>query len=110
MRRAHLTAIPTPGGCWPTHEQVLLLRAALLEPAEAAAAWAEWRAVASPEDADQGSSRLFPLAHGNLPADVVAPEDRAIIRGAYRAAWYRNMVLCRRAADVLAALHRAGIE
>lgn len=109
MRGRDLPKAPAPGGCWPTDDQVLLLRAALLEREPAAAAWARWRAANELDDADGGSSRLFPLAYRNLPPDAVAEQDLGRLKGAYRAAWFRNQLLFKRAAEVLAALGEAGI-
>jgi hypothetical protein len=98
-----------PGGCWPTEDQVLLLRAALLEPGEAASAWARWRKANTLDDADRGSNRLFPLVYRNLPPDVLGEQDLSRLKGAYRASWFRNQLLFKRAAEVLQALRAAGI-
>jgi hypothetical protein len=88
----------------------MLLRAALLGPDEAAAAWAGWREHETLEATDGGSGRLFPLVYRNLSSAAVAAEDWSKLRSAYRAAWFRNQVLCRDAGEVLALLHGAGIE
>jgi len=107
--RAAVTAT-VPGGCWPTADQVLLLRAALLGPDEAGDAWACWRRANSLDEADRASSRLFPLVYRNLPAEALDEQDLSRLKGAYRAAWFRNQLMFGRAAEALRAVHDAGIS
>ena len=98
-----------PGGCWPTDDQTLLLRAALLDAETGRRAWDEWRAGHSLETADPASHRLFPLAYTNLRATGLDESDLAKLKGAYRAAWVRNQILFRQAAQALGVLHDMGI-
>ena len=98
-----------PGGCWPTADQILLLRAALLDADTARPAWDRWRARNSPEAADSASLRLFPLAYRNLHAAGSDDPDLAKLKGAYRAAWVHNQLLFKLAAEALGALREAGI-
>jgi hypothetical protein len=50
------------GGCWPTEQQELLLKAALLKGEPAIQAWERWVSQVDINDLDQGSLRLTPLA------------------------------------------------
>jgi hypothetical protein len=98
------------GGCWPTADQILLLRAALLEADEAREAWVSWRTANNPDTADGGSLRLLPLVYRNLGPASLDESDRHKLKGAYRAAWLRNQLLFKRAAEALHLLHEAGIR
>src|SRR6266542_1994328 len=98
------------GGCWPTEDQVLLLRAGLLGPDEARAAWLRWRAEHDPDDADRGSLRLLPLVYRNLLSAGLEANDLGKLKGAYNATWFRNQLLFRRAAHALDDLRDAGIQ
>ena len=55
-------------GCWPSLQQLLLLRAALWQGAAALAAWSEWADSADLDRIDNGSQRLLPLVYANLHA------------------------------------------
>jgi hypothetical protein len=98
------------GGCWPTQDQILVLRAALLDVDEALAAWTRWRVASSLDKADRGSIRLFPLVYRNLGAAGLPEPDLSKLKGAYRATWFRNQLILQRAAEVLQALHDAGLR
>src|SRR4051812_25151195 len=107
-RRTEVTRggdVRTAGGCWPTDDQVLLLRAAILEPDKAAAAWRLWRAARDPETAEPSSARLFPLVHPNLCREALAGPDEDLLRRAYDAARARNELLFDLAAEALRRLH-----
>lgn len=96
--------------CWPTGEQELLLRASLLQGYEAVDAWHQWRAGADIDRLDPGSFRLLPLLYRNLHTHQVEDPWMGKIKGIYRATWYRNQMRFRTAADLLRALHDAGIQ
>jgi hypothetical protein len=98
-----------PGGCWPTADQILLLRAAVLDADAARPAWERWRAGNALETADSASLRLFPLAYSNLRSSGLDELDLAKLKGAYRGAWVRNQLLFKRAAEALRALGDAGV-
>jgi putative nucleotidyltransferase-like protein len=110
LARMNARARPLRGGCWPTDDQILLLRAALFDADEARAAWADWRSTESPDTAEHASQRLLPLAYRNLVAAGVPDSDLAVLKSAYRAAWLRNQLLLEGAAAALRALHDAGIR
>lgn len=94
-----------------THEQKLLLRAALSEDAQAArGAWGAWHGCADFARLDDGSRRLLPLLYFILRrhgADDAATQN---LRQFYRQTWCRNNLLFRRGAEVIGRLHDAGIE
>jgi hypothetical protein len=98
------------GGCWPTSDQVLLLRAGLFEADRAADAWGRWRARNDPDTTDRGSTRLLPLVYRNVGAAGLSEPDLSRLKGAYRAAWFRNNVVFQRGARALQALNDAGIR
>jgi hypothetical protein len=104
-----LIPAPSTGGCWPTPDQTLLLRACALEVPRAAEAWAAWRSGHSLEDADHVAISLFPPIYRRLGALLGAVDENAL-KGAYRSAWLRNQVLLKGAVDALETLHRAGIR
>lgn len=98
------------GGAWPTGEQELLIRAALLEPARAAESWERWRVDAGDLDGlDANTGRLFPLVYRRLAAAGVDDEDLGRLKGIYRHWWYRNQMLLARARTVVDLLEEGGM-
>jgi hypothetical protein len=103
--------IITGGNAFPTHEQELLLRAALLKGEPALQAWQGWKARVNLEGKlDVGSYRLLPLLYHNLQSLGVDDPIVSKFKGIYRKAWYQNQMLFRTVADVLRLLHADGIE
>lgn len=98
------------GGYKPTHEQGLLLRAALLQGQDALAAWEEWRAAVDLDRIDPGSYRLLPLLYRNLSLHGVNDPLMAKFKGVYRLTWCKNQLLFKKVSDVLRAFHEAGIQ
>jgi len=78
------------GDCWPTREQELLLRAALLQGNDAINAWHEWKSSVDIEQLDQGSYRLLPLLYRSLHIDGVEDPLMNKLKGVYRMTWYKN--------------------
>jgi hypothetical protein len=70
----------------PSPDETLLLRAALLDAPDAAAAWQQWRAGATVADSDHRVHALLPLVAAALP-DAVLAEDAPVLRGLRRRAW-----------------------
>lgn len=99
----------TAEGCWPTPEQTLLLRAALLDGDDAVAAWQAWRERAVFDEAGGAAYRLMPLVHqklsGALAGDPLVPR----LKGLYRHTWSRNQLLFHAVAPVLRALAAAEV-
>ena len=96
--------------CWPTYEQELLLRAALLSGEEAVVAWKEWTRAVEFVNIDVGSQRLIPLLFRNLTALSVQSPLLTRYKGVYRQAWFRNQLLFNSLEPVLSGLRAAGIE
>jgi len=101
------------GGFWPTEQQELLLRAALLNGRDAADAWKEWRSRVDIDDInllDPGSYRLLPLLYRNLNNQGVEDPLMMRLKGVYRLTWYKNQMLFHAMANILRSFHDAGIE
>ncbi|WP_017718249.1 nucleotidyltransferase domain-containing protein [Kamptonema formosum] len=98
------------GGYKPTHQQGLLLRAALLQGEDALAAWEEWKAGVDIQRLDAGSYRLLPLLYRNLSLHEVNDPLMATFKGVYRNTWCKNQLLFNKVSDVLRAFHEAGIQ
>ena len=94
---------------WPTAEQSLLTRAAILDGAEAVAAWREWRAVGDLASVDAASFFLLPQLFRNLGRCGLTGPDLATLGSVYRYSWTQNQLLLRSLASVLAILQRAGV-
>jgi Uncharacterised nucleotidyltransferase len=94
----------------PDPEQLLVLHAALDEPAEGRQAWRRWRAAVEFDDVDHGSTRLLPLVYRNLGPDSFDAEVAGRLKGLYRRSWSHNQLLFRRGAEAIEALAASGIE
>jgi hypothetical protein len=98
------------GGCWPTPEQELLLKAALLQGSKAVEAWERWTVGGGMDFPDAGSFRLLPQVFRNLQAQGVQHRHMKTLKGIYRRVWYQNQVRFHSMAAVVRELQRAGIE
>lgn len=98
------------GGCWPTQEQELLLKAALLAGPEALDAWEKWQRLADIEQTDEGSVGMLPLLYQNLQGRSAASPLLSRLRGVYRHTWYRNQLHDHRVKGVLRSMRDAGIS
>jgi hypothetical protein len=98
------------GGCWPTPEQGLLLKAALLRGKEATEAWQEWRSRVNIQILDRGSLRLLPLLYRNLHMHGIDDPLMNKFKGIYRFTWYKNQMLFQTMKAPLLSFHRAGIR
>ncbi len=98
------------GGIWPTEEQELLLRAALLRDQASTDAWRKWEARVDVNDIDYASRRLLPLLYRNLDQQGVTSPAMDLYKGIYRLTWYENQMLFHTASSVLHLFHEAGIE
>jgi hypothetical protein len=98
------------GGCWPTHEQEMLLKACLLQGPGVVAAWEEWKTLDLLDRLDLGSYRLLPLLYHNLRLHGI--EDALIgrLKGIHRLTWYQNQLLFRLLVDLLKMFDEASIE
>jgi len=98
------------GYFWPTPEQELLLKAALLKGEDAIAAWRGWAAAVDFDSLDAGSQRLLPLLYRNLAEHDVRHQALNVYKGFYRITWYRNRLLYHRITSVLSLLGSKGIS
>jgi hypothetical protein len=105
-----IQTIKGKGGCWPSREQELLLRASLLQGKDALEAWQEWQQKVDIDRLDQGSFRLLPLLYRNLCTHAVTHSLMGKLKGVYRSVWYQNQTLLHSMADLLATLCGAGIQ
>ncbi|HEY2989791.1 MAG TPA: nucleotidyltransferase family protein [Candidatus Binatia bacterium] len=94
---------------WPTREQELLLRAALLRGPDAVQAWNEWKSAVDIDRLDAGSYRLLPLLYKNLQQQGVQKPVLDKYKEVYRETWYKNRLLFRDMARLLGSFHDAGL-
>jgi len=94
---------------WPTWQEELLLRAALLRGPEALAAWAQWKSTIDFDDIDSESYRLVPRLYCSLRDQGVSDPLLGRLRGIYRRTWYQNQLRFHAMARPLRLLHAAGI-
>lgn len=100
----------TNGNCWPSSEQQLLLKAALLRGTEAIGAWQRWKAAVDLDSLDPGSNRLLPQLYRTLEREGVRDPSMGKLKGLYRHSWYGNQLRLRDAAVVIGELRRRGID
>ena len=98
------------GGCWPTWQQELLLRAAFLPGEEAIQAWEKWKSVVDVDDLDHGSSQLLPQLYRNLQNQGVSHPLMMKFKGYYRYTWSKNLLFFQNVTALLRSLHQVGIE
>jgi hypothetical protein len=95
----------------PTESQELLLKAALLEDGDAAAAaWRRWRETHAISHTDEDSGRVMPLACRNLLALNAHDPELETLKSVYRHQWVANHHRLHRAGAALGVLEGAGIE
>jgi len=97
-------------GCWPTWQQELLLRAALLQGEDALSAWEKWKASVDVERLDPGSHNLLPLLYDNLATLGIKDSIMNKFKGVYRQTWYKNQLSIHRMSALLTAFHNVGIQ
>ena len=100
------------GGCWPTPQQELLLKATLLRGQAALRAWQAWKSNVDFDSdyLDQGTRRLFPLLHHNLRNQGAQDPLMPKLKGLYLRTWYENQILFNDMSSLLRAFHDVGIE
>ena len=98
-------------GLWPSYEQDIVLRAAILNGEPALAAFHEWLGLIDlDQDFDPATFRLLPLLYGNLRKLGVEHPIMGRLKGVYRLTWYKNHKLFDSMRPALAALVHAGIR
>jgi Uncharacterised nucleotidyltransferase len=105
-----MIAVNNEPGCWPTRDQELLLRAALLQGEPALASWNEWRRSINLDVIDYGSHRMIPQLYRNLQRHGVKDPVMERLKGVYRYYLYKNEILMHRIGALLAAFDKAGID
>jgi hypothetical protein len=81
------------GSFWPTDHQELLLRAAVLPPEQAVAAWLEARKTLDIDVLERGSYSLMPLVYCRLSESLADEPLLPRLKGIYRHTWSKNQVL-----------------
>ena len=95
---------------WPSAEQEMLLKAGLLDGAEAIEAFRSWRArVRLEDDFSPATARLLPLAYRNLHQLGVTDVIMQRLKGVYRHSWYVTQRLLHAVTPVASTLRQAGI-
>lgn len=105
-----MIAINNEPGCWPTRDQELMLRAALLQRELALESWNEWKRNVNIDVVDYGSHRLIPLLYRNLQRHGVKDPLMERLKGVYRYYFYKNEILMHGIGTLLAAFEDAGIK
>lgn len=105
-----MLAVNNEAGCWPTPNQELLLRAALLQGEPALAAWNEWRRAVNIDVIDYGSHRMVPQLYRNMQRHGIKDPLMDRMKGVYRYYLYKNEILMHRIGSLLAAFETAGIQ
>src|SRR5215813_6306532 len=105
-----MIAVNNESGFWPTANQELILRAALLKGDAALEAWTAWKRVSDIDVLDFGSHRMIPQLYRNLVELGVEDPLLDRFKGVYRYYLYKNEKLLHSTAQVLQAFHDAGIE
>ncbi|HET8651950.1 MAG TPA: nucleotidyltransferase family protein [Gaiellaceae bacterium] len=98
------------GSFWPSREQELLLKVALLKDERGARAWSELRPRLDIQRLEAGSTVLLPLLYDRLREQDDADRFLPRLKGVYRYVWYRNQVAMKALLEMLTALRGAGIE
>lgn len=99
-----------PGSFWPSRQQELLLRVALLENEHSEEAWSQLTPRLDIQQLEAGSTVLLPLLYERLRDTAAADSFLPRLKGVYRYVWYRNQVGMKALLDMLALLRDAGIE
>ena len=105
-----MLAVNNEAGCWPTPNQELLLRAALLQGEPALAAWNEWRRTVNIDVIDYGSHRMVPQLYRNMQRHGIKDPLMERMKGVYRYYLYKNELLMHRIGSLLTAFADAGIQ
>jgi hypothetical protein len=95
---------------WPTKDQSLLLKAALLEGPGAREAWTLWKRANDIQDLDAGSFFLLPQVFRNLSLQGVTDPALAPLRGVYRYTWAKNQLILHGLMEALRCLRAAGVR
>jgi hypothetical protein len=95
---------------WPSRQQELLLRAAILQGQPALEAWRAWKADVELDLLEPGSQRLLPLLYQNLVAHGVQHPLLDRLRDRYRSTWVQNQTRFHFMSSLLRSFHEADIS
>jgi hypothetical protein len=95
---------------WPSPEQELLLKAALLRGTAAIDAWHAWRARVALDALDRGSVRLLPLLARNLERQGVDDPSLPGIHDLRRRIWAKNTYRLTLLGEIVRLFGEAGID
>ena len=98
------------GSFWPTPQQTLLLRAALVGGEAGVEAWTRVRPSVDLDTLESEALVLLPLVHKQLAAAGLDDPLLPRLRGIHHRTWYVNQLRLDRAAPAVAALQTAGAE
>jgi len=104
-----MQAAKSAGGCLPSDEDSLLLKACLLPPGDAIAAWKQWKYSHTLDGMDEALHRHLPLLYRNLKDAHYNEPDLPLLLGVYRYNWYAAQKLFHTVEQVLKQLRMAGI-
>jgi Uncharacterised nucleotidyltransferase len=90
-----------PGTFWPSEQQELALRAALLPGNDGRSAWSSWRDRLDIDAVDAGTYCLLPLIAHNLQVSGVDDPLLGRLAGIRRRAWYQNQLSFSRLGSML---------
>lgn len=102
---------PAAAWAWPTGDRDLLLRAAILDDLDAAAAaFHQWEQSFDFDGVEMSRQRLLVAVANRIPARLLDAHDRARLAGVERMLWSHCIASLRAAKPLLAAYAAAGIE
>jgi len=99
-----------PGSFWPTAQQTLLLRAALVGGEASVEAWRRVRPSIDIDTLESEALVLLPLVYAELAAAGVEDPLLPKLRGIHHRTWYVNQLRIDRAAPAVAGIQATGAE
>jgi hypothetical protein len=97
------------GSFWPSSQQELLLRAALLDQERSVQAWQMLKPTLDIQRLERGSVVLLPLLYEKLQERGSTEAFVPRLKGVYRQVWYRNQLGLDALHDLLSSLGDAGV-
>jgi hypothetical protein len=98
------------GSFWPSSQQELLLRAALLDEEGSVQAWRTLEPSLDIQRLERGSVVLLPLLYEKLQQRESTEAFVPRLKGVYRQVWYRNQLGLAALQDLLSSLLDAGVQ
>ncbi|MDX2028150.1 MAG: nucleotidyltransferase family protein [Alphaproteobacteria bacterium] len=98
-------AVKNIGGCLPSPDELVFLKACLSPPEEAKAAWAECLSRRSLDELEGPSFHLLPLLYRNLQRAEHEGPEMPRLKGLYRRNWYASQKRFHMLENVIAQFH-----